>query len=96
MTTKQFAKTDLQELLCDECETLTVIRNEMYDTSRWSIWYDLIFKENETDKLYQTSYSRGATECQDESPWEYDGDMIDCHEVEKYEKTIIEYRPIKS
>ena len=94
MTTKQFAKTDLQELLWGECDTLTKVRNEMYDTSRWSIWYEIIFKENETGKLYQTTYSRGATECQDEQPWEYDGDLIDCHEVEAFEKTIIEYRVV--
>lgn len=69
-----------------------ILRNEQVDNTRWSIVYDLVFKHD--GKLYQTSYSRGATEQQDESPWQYD-DEVECTEVEAYEKTVTDYRAIK-
>jgi len=57
----------------------SAIKNDIIDNSRWSIYHEIIFKDG--DKFYRTSYSVGATECQDESPWEYD-DEIECTEVE--------------
>jgi hypothetical protein len=49
----------------------------------------MIFKFE--DKLYKTSYSTGATEYQDEDPYEYEDDVIECPEVFPVEKTIIVY-----
>lgn len=61
------------------------ITNKIIDTSRWSIIHEIVFEDN--NKFYQTTYSVGATECQDESPWEYD-DIIECDEVELREVKI--------
>lgn len=60
-------------------------------TSRWSIQYRRVFKHE--GKFYGTFFSRGATESQDESPYEYDGDEIECPEVRPIEKTITVYVP---
>lgn len=92
---RTFKRDDLQALLWEdlgEDDGYTIIKNEMYDTSRWSIHYELIFKFE--DKFYMTCYSRGATESQDEQPWEYDGENIPCTEVTPTEVTVIEYKAI--
>lgn len=68
-----------------------VVSTEMVDTSRWSIIYEMIFKYN--DKFYRTCYSVGATETQDESPWEYE-DEVDCFEVHQVEKTVLVWEAV--
>lgn len=65
---------------------------EIVDTSRWSIHYKIIFEDN--GKYYQTYYSSGATECQDERPWEYD-DEVDCTEVEKRQVMVEKWMPVE-
>ena len=57
----------------------TIVEDNIVDNSRWSIHHELIF--NHEGKVYRTYYSVGATEQQDEGPWEYDGDEIECDEV---------------
>ena len=65
-----------------------IISRDIIDTSRWSIHYELIFKLK--DKFYMTWYTEGATEQQDERPWECDN-TVDCEEVEPVEVTVIKY-----
>ena len=66
-----------------------VIENELISNDRWSLHYRMIFKY--ADKYYETFYSRGATEYQDEQPYEFEDDMIECDEVVPVEKTITVY-----
>lgn len=61
------------------------IKDTITDQSRWSTYHDIIFEYN--GKFYETSYSCGSTESQDESPWEYETE-VECHEVQLVEKTI--------
>jgi len=63
----------------------SAIKNTITGTSRWSIHHEIIFSYN--DKFWRTYYSVGATEQQDESPWEYQNE-IECVEVKLIEKTI--------
>ena len=91
----KFARDELRDVIWNDSEILKLVRDELVGTTRWSTVHDLIFEYS--GKFYQTKYRRGATEHQDEQPFERDGDsegMIECLEVEPYEKTIIEYRPI--
>ncbi len=67
-----------------------VIEDEIIDQRRWSTVHKRIFKFE--DKFYQTIYSHGSTECQDESPYEDEDDDIECPEVEPYEVTLTKYR----
>ncbi|MCE7700109.1 MAG: hypothetical protein K8E24_015215 [Methanobacterium paludis] len=71
---------------------VNVIEDKILDHGRWSIYHELIFELD--GKLYKTSYSEGATECQDESPFELDHDGVDCVEVKPVEKTIIVYEEV--
>jgi hypothetical protein len=63
----------------------TAIFDEITDNGRWSIYHRCIFEDN--GKFYEAYYSVGATECQDESPWEYE-ENVDCYEVELKEITV--------
>ncbi len=88
----KFAKETLQNALWDDEDGFETVVNKITGTSRWSVNYQWIFKYQ--DKFYQTYYSTGATEYQEESPFEYEGDEIECVEVVPYEKTIIAYKTV--
>lgn len=91
---KQFMQ-DLAETLLNrtwEVEgglVVTKISDEFVDKSRWSDIHEMIFKVG--DQFFQSSYRIGSTECCEESPYEYDGDEIECEEVVPVEKTVIVY-----
>jgi len=89
----KFKKEFLQRVVSDDAEGVEVIKDEIIDTSRWSIHYNMVFKFE--DKLYEVQYSCGATEQQDEQPFEYDGDEIECPEVIAVPKTVIDYVRVK-
>lgn len=63
----------------------SALLDEIKDNSRWSIHHRIIFEDNE--KFYEASYSVGATESQDERPWEYDNEIV-CYEVELREVKV--------
>ena len=56
------------------------IKQTLIDHSRWSLFYEIIFEYN--NEFYKTTYSVGATEMQDESPWQ-DEEVVRCTPVEK-------------
>jgi len=66
------------------------IEDEIIDNGRWSIYYRMIFKHE--GKFYETFYSRGATEQQDEHPYDNEDDEIECDEVIPIEKIITVYK----
>ncbi len=75
----------------NEEEGIKIISDEIVDTGRWSIHHELIVKIK--DKFYKTTYSIGATEYQEERPWEYDKE-VEFTEVKPVEKTVIVYEPV--
>lgn len=83
----------LPDVYTQENEFVQVLRNDIYDQFRWTTEYDLVFKVKETGKIYQTRYRVGSTECQEDRPWDYK-DEVTLTEVEPFEKTIIDYRPV--
>lgn len=66
--------------------------DDIIDNSRWSIHHKIVFEDK--GKFYQTYYSEGATEMQDESPWEYDND-VECTEVELRDVKVKKWMPVK-
>lgn len=92
MTTKIFPKETLQDILYGDTDGK--VHDEIVDTSRWSIQHWMVFKAD--DGLhYAVSYSVGATEQQDETPFEFDPDEIECQRVELVEKVVTEWEPVK-
>lgn len=98
-----FLKERLQEIVgeydLDSCEdhegaeTAEVISDEITDTSRWSTHHKCVFKLGE--RFYRTYYSEGATEMQDESPYEYGGEWIEVEEVVEKEVMVKMFVSVK-
>lgn len=94
MPTKLFKKEHLQGILFEE-EGLDdlLVHEEFIDSSRWSTHHMMIFKDE--DKFYSAYFSRGATEQQEEAPFEYDEDEIKCSQVHEVEVLTKEWREVK-
>lgn len=65
-----------------------IISDEIVDNSRWSIIHEIIVSLE--GKFYQANYSVGATESQDESPWEYENE-VEFFEVEPKQVMVTQY-----
>lgn len=74
---------------------IKILKNAIGYTSRWSSHHTLIFQIASTLKFYKSVYSRGLTENQDESPYEFEEEFVKVVEVEPYEVTIVKYREVK-
>lgn len=86
----KFTREFLQDTNQDENDVL----NEICDTSRWSNYYERVFRFN--GKLYSAPYSVGADESQDESPYEEnDENEIECDEVFALQVTKTIYKKTK-
>lgn len=68
------------------------VYDEIIDNGRWSIHHYCVF-EDQDGKFYSTHYSVGATEYQDERPWEYDNN-VECTEVELRKVTVEKWMPV--
>ena len=69
-----------------------VLEDTQIGTTRWSIRHKLIVRIK--DKFYSTTYAVAATECQDESPWQYEKEVV-FTEVKQVEKVVKVWEPIK-
>jgi hypothetical protein len=94
MVTEKFTKEDLLNALENDCDTLEKVSDDLTGTSRWSTHHRLVFKAKESGKFYEANYSRGATESQDESPFEYEPDLVECAEVRPVERVITVYERV--
>lgn len=90
--TVKFPKELMQAVLWEEAGT--IISDRITDTSRWSIHHELIFKLE--DATYRVHYSEGATESQDERPFEYDGPEIEVVEVSPVRKEVVVWEPVEA
>jgi hypothetical protein len=79
------------EIVYEDSDEYTVVEDIITGKSRWSIMHDVIFMDNITGKYYKGDYSVGATESQDESPWEYVKEVT-FTEVEPYNVTVVKYK----
>lgn len=70
----------------------SAVKDDIVDTSRWSIHHEIIFAHD--GKYYRTYYSEGATEMQFEIPWEYETE-VECTEVELKEVKVMKWVPVE-
>jgi hypothetical protein len=61
------------------------VEDEIVGHGRWTVRHSAVLKID--GKFYQTTYSVGATEQQDERPWEYEKD-VECVEVEQVTRLV--------
>jgi len=85
---------EAREVVWEDHEDFTTIEKKIVDTSRWSIQYEGIFQHTPTGKFYSVDWQIGATEYQDESPFEYEKE-VEFTEVAPQEITVIKYLPVK-
>ncbi len=86
-------KEEAREVIWEDHDDFDLVRDDLVDTSRWSEIHDVVIKRLSDGKFFMDSYSVGATEMQDESPWEYsDPNFV---EVVPVEKTVIVYEKVK-
>jgi hypothetical protein len=78
-----------REIISDENDNFKIIERTIEDTGRWSINYRIIVQRLSDGKFFESFYSEGATEAQDEKPYEW-GDAV-FSEVFKTQKTITVY-----
>ena len=91
----KFPVETMRDIARSESDEYETVKEEPVDTSRWSIQYEVIFKEIKTGKHYRTYWQRGATEYQDEQPFEYDKGVVMCDEVALVEVLVKEWRKVK-
>jgi len=68
------------------------IEDTLVGHSRWSVEHELVFL-NRDGKKYRCSYSVGATESQDEMPWEYENEVA-CEEVVQRTVTVRKWEAV--
>ena len=79
----EVSKDTAQELVWEgESGGFTVVKKVITGHSRWSIIYMLVFRRNDDGQLFGVDYSVGATEYQDEEPFQYQN-PVKCFEVEE-------------
>jgi hypothetical protein len=86
----KLSKSDAQDLVSNSLEGFTEISDEIISTSRWSVYHTFVCKCEASGKFWRVDYSRGATEYQDESPFEYE-DEVEFEEVFPVEVKAIMY-----
>lgn len=69
-----------------------VIEDSIIGAGRWSIHHLLTVRIK--DQFYQTRYRVGATECQEERPWD-DQESVEFKEVVRREKLVQVWVPVE-
>lgn len=89
----RFTRDEARDIVRDDHEDFEVIEKELYDKSRWALHYDVIVKRISDDTLWNSYYSVGATEQQDQVPYEYDEPLFyrcELRAVTTYKYVIVE------
>ena len=85
---------DARRVVFGDIEGWREIESKVIDTTRWSVIEEGVFFHEDSKKFYEFCWSSGATECQDERPFEYDDEVAPV-EVEAKEVTTTVYVPVE-
>ncbi len=66
-----------------------IVEDEIIDNRRWSIDHRLVIQRVSDGEFFAGHYSVGATEMQDERPWEYEDAVF--HRVMPVKKVVVTY-----
>lgn len=70
MTKLDISAERARAILYDDDDEFTVFQDEIIDRKRWSVIHEVVITDGKS--YWIDSYSKGATENQDELPWEYE------------------------
>ena len=60
-----------RDIVYGDDSNFVTIEDKIVGTRRWSIEYEIVVQRKSDGKYFKDGYSRGATESQDERPYEY-------------------------
>lgn len=60
-----------RDIVNGEDSNFVIIEDRIVGTRRWSVVYEIVVQRKTDGKYFKDGYRRGATESQDESPYEY-------------------------
>jgi len=86
----EFRLEDLQEMGYT-ANGLAHVQETIVGQSRWSVDYEVVFRDLATGKYHEWYQSRPATEMQEGQYDESPDDMIECPEVERIQRTVWVY-----
>jgi hypothetical protein len=93
MPSKTFPKQYLMDVLNGDVEGCSIEYDEIVDHGRWTLHHEMIFKD--VDGLfYETNYDIGATEYQDERPFENADDLVKCVQVHQVPETTMVWKAV--
>ena len=78
-----------RDSMLDYLGSPSVITDVVASHGRWHVGHKLTFRHTD-GKVYITSYRRGATESQDEGPWENQQE-VECREAHEVPRTGTEW-----
>jgi hypothetical protein len=80
-----------------DCEGGEIVSDTMIDHGRWTIEHEIVFRLpcQKPGEAWRANYRVGATETQDERPWEYDKE-VECTLVQAVEQivTVTVWEPV--
>jgi hypothetical protein len=79
-----------RELIWGDLPDYETVSDDIVENTRWSLVHEIIVKRKSDGKFFRDYYREGATEMQEERPFE--NDDPDFKEVFPVEKTIIVYK----
>lgn len=60
-----------RDIVNGDDSNFVTIEDRIVGTRRWSVVYEIVVQRKTDGKYFKDHYRRGATESQDESPYEY-------------------------
>jgi hypothetical protein len=60
-----------RDIVYGDDSNFVTIEDKIVGTRRWSIEYEIVVQRKSDGKYFKDGYRRGATESQDERPYEY-------------------------
>lgn len=85
----QLTKEQGRDIIYGDNPNFEIIETNLVDHGRWTLTYEIVVQRKSDGKYFKDYYQKGATESQDESPYEYTNPNFT--EVEKKEKVVIVY-----
>lgn len=65
-------KDQARDILSDDQDEYQIIEDKVVSNQRWSTYNRLVIQRISDGRFFATYYSAGATEQQEERPWEYE------------------------
>ncbi len=78
-----------QEIVSGDSREFKTIEDKIIENGRWTLTYEIVIQRKSDNKFFSDTYRRGATESQEERPYEFDAPTF--KEVFPVEKTITVY-----